>query len=266
MIRMWVARTWFWVVPLFLIAHWVDMMNVPAPSDIALPLWSLDWSWMLSYWAGGTLLLSPIAAGVAVFLVGKGFPPDARAVVSPLPRGARPAFDIWAAVWLQGFAVQAVTLAIASLFCWVQGGDPRGVTLPWQLVTAPVALGAAVGVGVLAALVVPRAWTLPAVVLGLFLGHRLFYTEGYPELFTLEAAGYIVHNARPMPRHLASTVALNLVVGLMLALLVRFVLRVRGSRGAWLYVVGAGALLVSALAIVLPWVWWGTGDTYEMLP
>lgn len=137
--------------------------------------------------------------------------------------------------------------------------------MPWQLVTAPSALAAAVAVGVLAAVLLPSPWIVPGVLLVMFLSHRVFYWEGYPELFTLEMATWVVAGARPIPGHLMATVVLNVVtfVGSLAGL--HFLTAPAGVRPRWAPLVVV-AMATLAAAVYVPFVVAGVIDTYELLP
>lgn len=115
---MWVRRSWWWVVPLLALTQAAVMLNVQ-PTQTGVPGWVTDWSWMLSVWAGGTLLMSPVAAGVGAFLIMREMPADVRQVTSAQKGHTRPTRDMVVAVWVMGFMVQLAALAVA---CGVSGG------------------------------------------------------------------------------------------------------------------------------------------------
>lgn len=220
--------------------------------------------WMLSGWDGATLLLSPTAAAIAAYLVIRQLPAEVRQVMLPLRRHVRPVFGIVVAVWLQGLVVQLVTLGFGVAACALAGADPRGLTMPWQLLTGPVALPAAILAGAAIAGMFTVPWTVPGVAIAMFLAHRVFYWEGYPELFTLEAATGAMPDARPLPSHLMATIAINILIALARAAVLVYqsgAARVRSRLALPVAVV----TVLAAIAVFLPWMLAHNMDTYERL-
>lgn len=263
-VGMWVRRSWRWMVPLTLLTQVVSFMNYHSgPDDRAIP-WSGDWSWMLSAWSGSTLPLSPVAAAGAAYLLIRQMPRGVRQLTAPLRRHVRPALDIAMAVWLQAVGAQLITLIGGAAICFAADADPSGLTLPWQALTGPAALLAAVLAAVAVAAAVDSPWTVPAVALGMYFCHRIFYWKGYPELFTLEAATGAVEGARPIPEHLMASIGLNLAVALAAVAVLVIVSAAPGLRSRLAMGIAVAAL-ATAVLIVLPWMLAGTLDTYEYL-
>lgn len=258
---MWVRASWQVVLPVLALAQLAAMVNVQPLDGIPVG-WRADWSWMLSVLNGATLLVSPASAALVVALTLRYFGPD---VQEGLPGGVprwRPIAHIALAVLLQGFGVQVIALVIGSSVCWLNGASTEGLTLPWQLVTGPAALLAAVALGAAVAALVPTVWSVPVVLFGVFLAHRVFFWHGYPELFTTEMATWMVDGGRPLPSHLAATVGLNLAVATSLWSGLVFLIDPRGRRALVALVVCLLAVGLAA-AIYTPFVLNDAMDTYE---
>ncbi|GAB2488491.1 hypothetical protein GCM10027030_23220 [Luteococcus sediminum] len=211
-IQMWTRACWKFLVPAMLAVQVFCMLNAQSVDSTSLPAWALDWSWMLSLWSGGTLLLSPVAAAAVVLLIHRAWRDPVDALVGGLARAPRSRLDILAAVYLMGVAVQAVTLALGSALCVIGHANATGVTLPWQLLTGPAALLAAVCLGGVIGEYWKDPWAVPVTAIAIFLSQNVFYAEGYPELLATEAAGWFMTGYRPIPGHLAATVAANILM------------------------------------------------------
>lgn len=261
---MWVRASWRGVLPFLVVAQTASMLNVQPLDGVPIG-WRADWSWMLSKWNGATLLLSPVAAAAVVAVTLRHFGPEVQA---GLPAGVsrwRPIAHITAAVALQAWAVQSVALGVGAVVCWANAAEASGLTLPWQLMTGPAAVLAAVSAGAVVAVLAPVVWSVPGVLFGMFLAHRLFFWHGFPELFTTESATWMVDGGRPVPAHLAATVQLNLVVAI--GLWAGLVL-VAGNQ-TWRSLIALVVCVLAtaaALAIYLPFVMSGAMDTYERIP
>lgn len=260
---MWWTKT-AWAFALFLLVQIGAMWNGEKIDGTLLPTWVTDWSFMLSKWAGRTLLLSPIAAAVTVFVVLRNLGPSVQSALVPLRRGWRPVVDSAGAIVIWGLAAQMVGLGVGAALCLTFNADASGLTLPWQLLTGPAALIAAISVGAAAACMFPSPWTIPGVLIGMFLLHRLFYWHGFPELFTTESATVAMTGWRPKATHLAATVALNaIVVGTVFALH-RWLTGAAGGPRRWTVLTIVG--LLAYLAVLAPFVLVDDWNTYELLP
>lgn len=263
-VAMWVRATWRLVVPAMAVAQLAVLYNVQPVDGVPFG-WRVDWGWMLSVWSGATLLMSPAGAAVVVALVLVNLGPEVQeGLPASVPRW-RPVAHVSAAVAVQGLAVQVVALGVCSLVCWVNAADPRGVTLPWQVLTGPAALVAGISVGAAVALLIPSYWSIPGVLFGLFVGHRVFFWNGWPELFTTEMATWMVTGGRPIPRLMLATVELNAVtsVGIWAGLI--FLVQ-RLPRRPWVALVVCLLAIGAAATIYLPFVLADAMDTYEPVP
>lgn len=262
-VGLWLRVTWP-LVPLFVVTHAISFLNCQEVEGYAV-CWGGHWSWMLSIWSGSTLLVSPLAAASVVAVVVRYFGPQVQEGLPSQAPPWRPVAHICLAVTIHGLVTMLVALAVGCAVCAAYGANPAGLTLPWQVLTGPAALCAAVPVGALVALLLPSAWSVPVVLFGMFQAHMLLFWWGFPELFTIERATWIVDDGRPMPVHLMSTVGLNLVVMAALWLCLR-VLGGRPRMRPWRLLLPAAACMAASLAIYLPFVFAGARDTYEHLP
>lgn len=263
---LWIRKTWRWVLPSMLVLQVLAMVNVqPVDETNPLPGWRVDGAWMLSVWSGATLLLSPVGAAITAALVLREFPREVQRAVAPLRRGWRPILHIASAVGVQGLAAQVSTLIGGVAICWANSADFSGVTLPWQLLTGPAALIAAVSMGAGIGFVFPSPWSVPITAFGMFLAHRALYWWGFPELFTTEMATWMMTGLRPIPAHLAATVALNAVTTVAVwAIVVHLSETLRIRRRLPLIV--AALAIAAAAAAYLPFVLEGAVNTYEPIP
>lgn len=260
---MWIKASWKVILPILAVAQLMVLYNVQPVDGVPFG-WRVDWSWMLSVWSGATLLMSPVAAAGVVALVLINVDGEVQQGLPAHVQRWRPVAHISAAVAVQGFAVQLVALGICALVCWLCQADPRGVTLPWQLLTAPFALLAGIAVGSAVALLLPTFWSIPGTLFALFLAHRIFFWHGWPELFTTEMATWMVTGGRPIPRFLAATTWLNIVTAVAIWSGLIFVTH-RGRHRPWWALLVCIAGIGAALAIYLPFVLADAMDTYEPL-
>jgi len=260
----WLRAIWKPVLILFLGVQTFAMLNVAGSDDTQLPAWSLDWSWMLSVWSGATLLLSPAAAAVAAFLMHRSWSAATQDVVSTLRRGRRPQLQIMMAVFLLGLVVQLVWLAIGAALCLYKQGDSYGLTLPWQLTTGPAALLAGTATGAAVGCLWRGNWAPPVVGITMFLSQRVFFWEGYPELWVIEQATWMMTGARPKANHLIATTTVNLLAFVAGAVAVWWQGGVRRFRGHWRLLIVA-ACIVGIVLVFMPFVISGDLDTYERI-
>lgn len=263
-LRIWWRSTW-WVLPTTLVLQLLVMRNVQSLDDSLLPGWRLDWGWMLGVWNGGTLLISSFMASVAAMVMVRHWPHELRQQLAPLPKSRTVLIHLVTVLYAQALVAMLIVLGIAAVVCYMNQASMPTATLPWQLFTGPAALLAAVMLGIAFGTLFGDLVLIPLLGFGVMLAHRIFYWQGYPELFTTEIPTVSAEGARPMPLHLLSTIALNLVVALGLWFFVDWLNRVPGMRSRWLLVASV-ICLVAALAIYLPWVFFSTGDTYEYIP
>jgi hypothetical protein len=251
---LWVRRTW-WVGVLIAAVYAIALMRSLA--------WKWDWAWMLSILSGATLLPSPALAGVATVVMLRLFPADAREVTSVSAKPWAPALQIAIAVWLQALAAYIVAGAIAATVCALYQADRKGVLLPWTVLVGPAALLAASALGVLLGLVTRSGWSVPLVVLGLFIGHRPTYWTNLPELFTLKQATGSAANAgyRPVVGHLLATLAVNVLTAAGLIALSFYFSAPRGLRQKRLVAIAFALMMV--VAIIFGWGW---PASYEPIP
>ena len=251
---LWLRSSW-WLSPMMLLAFGSGLLRGSA--------WRWDWSWMFSLVTGSTLLASPLLATAAVVVMLRSYPRGLLDLTSVTPRGGLIPFQAGAALWLQAMLSYALCLGVGAYWCQQYEADQRGLVLPWQLLTAPAALAAAVALGLLVGLLVRSPWAVPAVTVGLFLGHRPLYWTSLPELVTLTMATGSMANAgsRPAPTHLAATVAVNLLLALAACALLHRFGHPSGARPRrWLVIAAA---LLAALLVVMGWGW---GDAYQPIP
>ncbi|MDO5287649.1 MAG: hypothetical protein Q4G45_12635 [Actinomycetia bacterium] len=251
---LWLRASW-WLGPLLLISLSAGLLRNGA--------WRWDWSWMLSAVAGSTLLACPLLAAAAVVVVLRSFPVSLQQITTVTKRGHAVLLDLALVLWVQALLAYLVVLGIGIYWCLWYEADPRGLTLPWQLLTAPAALLAAVVLGLLIGRLVRSAWTVPALAVALFLSHRVFYELPLPELVTLEMVTGSMTNAgmRPVPVHLAATVTVNLLLSLAAAALLHWMTYPPGGRPRrWLVLAGAAA---GVLVVMMGWGWSGT---YQPIP
>lgn len=259
---MWLKATW-WVAPI-LLGIQVFEMSSAQPVDGIPPGWRVDWSWMLSLWNGATLLLSPAICAITVALIHTQMSTPIRQALPPTVHHWRVITHITTAVLTQALTAQALTLALATTICLANSASPQGLTLPWQLLTGPCAAIAAATLGAAIAVWIDNPWAIPGSALGVFLAHRIFFWRGYPELFTLEGATWIV-DGRPIPTHLAATVALNLLIATALAASVKLRTTQPGQHHT-ATITTITITLLAALAVFLPFVLTDAWDTYEPHP
>lgn len=260
-ICMWIKASWKLILSALAVAQLMVLYNVQPVDGIPFG-WRVDWSWMLSVWSGATLLMSPVAAAAVVALVLINVGPEVQQGLPANVQRWGPVAHISAAVAVQGLFVQLVALGICSLVCWLCQADPRGLTLPWQLLTAPVALLAGTAVGSAVAMLIPTFWSIPGVLFALFLAHRIFFWHGWPELFTTEMATGMVTGGRPIPAFLAATTWLNVVTAVAIWSGLIFVTH-RGRHRPWLALLISLVCIGVALTIYMPFVLADAWDTYE---
>lgn len=260
-VRMWVRSTWKYLMPAMLLVQCMVLMDTQGMEGAPTPYWRVDWSWMLSVWDGGTLLLCPLACAVVVWLEQRAWRHPADELVAVVPRGVRSRLDIVCAVLVQGLGVQLVTLAVAAALCWGTA-DASGLTMPWQLFTGPCALVAACFLGGLIGEFWKDPWAVPVTAVGVFFAQRPFFWMGYPEVLTTEMATGPVPGMRPIPAHLIATAEANLAFAVLCVAPMLWHVRMRGTRRHWLwcFVPVAVAALV---AIFYPFVASHALNTYE---
>lgn len=259
---MWLRSAARYQFPVMLLVQVMAMLNVQDSPSTRLPGWSVDWSWMLSVWNGGTLLLSPVAAALVVLMVQGTWRAPTDDLIGVMPRAGRSRWDILMAVLVQGWLVQLLTLAVASACCVVVHADTSGLTMPWQLLTGPCALVASVFLGGVVGEYWKDPWAIPVTAVGVFLSQRIFFWKGYPELLSTEMATGPVTGARPIPAHLIATCSSNLALAAGLVCLLLWHVRTRGHRRNWLLVVACAAV-ATVVVIFLPFVTSHAMDTYE---
>lgn len=260
--QIWWRRTW-WVLPSALLMMFLVMRNVQPVEDV-VPGWRVSWGWMLGVWNGGTLLLSPFMAAVTAMVMIRDWPHGVREQVASLPRGRSGFVHIFTVLYLQGLAAMLIALVVGVVLCSSYGAPLESATLPWQLFTGPVALLAAMLLGMAVGVVFGDILVVPLLGFGIFLAHQIFYWFGYPELFTTEVPSWFYEDARPKTTHLIATIALNSVTGAGLWFFLNWVTRPQGLRPRML-LIACALCLGGALAIYLPWVVFGNMDTYERI-
>lgn len=251
---LWLRSSW-WVTPLMLAALSAGLLRTGA--------WRWDWAWMLSTVAGSTLLASPVLAAAAALVTLRSYPPVLAELATTTRRGDAVLVQAGLVVWLQALVGYGTCLGAGALGCWRYEADQRGLVLPWQLLTAPAALLAAVVLGLLVGRLVRSAWAVPALAVGLFLAHRPFFWTPLPELVTLKMATGSMANAglRTIPEHLMATTAVNLLLAAGLGVLLQWLSRPAGARPwRWLVVTGV------CLAVLLVVMGWGWDETYQPIP
>ena len=172
--------------------------------------------------------------------------------------------DLSLAIFTWGLLAQAASLALNSAMCVAYDADGGGVTLPWQLLTGPLALAAAVAAGALATCLFPTGWTIPGLLLGIFLLHRVFFWHGYPELFTTESASVAMTGFRPKPVHLAATSGLNLAAAALALASYRWLWAPAEASRRWPVLALLAA--VAYIAILAPFLIVDDWNTYEPVP
>ena len=152
---------------------------------------------------------------------------------------------------------------VATGVCELYEADRKGVMLPWSVVTGPLALLAAAALGVALGLIFRGLWTVPLVVLAVFLGHRVTYWSALPELLTLKQATGSAANGgyRQLGAHLMASAAVNAMAALALLAIGAALSYPRGLRPRLLAIVVGVCVVV--IGIVLGWGW---ADSYEPIP
>lgn len=265
---LWARRTWWWLLPMLAVVQGFAM--TAAHRDLAegvavFPSWSVDWAWMLSVNSGATLLLSPTAAAATAFMLARDWPESLQGVTRATLHPASAIFHVVGCVVITAWLVQLAGLVIGSILCWFHGAEAAGVTLPWQALTGPAAVTAAVAAGACVGVLYPSLWSVPGVAIVLFVGHRLFLDRPYPELFTIEMATWFNTEARPAPVHLLATIVVNLLISVALLAMIAWNARPRRTRPSWLIVIALAAVSASLLT-AWPFVSGAIDTTYENLP
>lgn len=146
----------------------------------------------------------------------------------------------------------------------VAGHDLYGLTLPWQLTTGPAALLAGTATGAAVGCLWRGNWAPPVVGITMFLSQRVFLWEGYPELWVIEQATWMMTGARPKANHLIATTTVNLLAFVAGAVAVWWQGGVRRFRGHWRLLIVA-ACIVGIVLVFMPFVISGDLDTYERI-
>lgn len=219
---------------------------------------------MFSVVSGATLLLSPVAAGLAAWLVHTQVTDELLLVAKGTRRGSTTLCSVAVTVWVGAVLAMGAGLTVGSLVCVIMGASADNVTLPWQALTGFAAVGAAAFLGTVVGAVSKSHWSVPSVALGILFAHRPWYVMGYPELVTTEMATVETPGMRPIASHLRDTVACNLVLVLGLSCVLLWIAGT--SRGRWWAWVGFAVAMGVMAAIFVPYVVEGRLNTYEPLP
>lgn len=242
-ILLWMRHTWP-LGPAFLLAQCATWFRYEGMTR--------DWSWTLSLIQGATMFGAPFIAGTCTHLVHRNWPRTTRRQMAGIDAHHRLFSDpTWAAVgwaWL----AQGVFLAIGSLACLLHGADSSGLTMPWQVLTGPVAMAASAWLGTAAGLTWDSPLTVPVMVLGVFLAHQVLWDLHLPQLLSPEFATGPMSPLRPNPVHMGLSVLGN--AGLIVTLIgwCRWREAPRGARpGRALVLSLLGAMVVLASCTVV---------------
>ena len=199
-VLMWMRRTWVLGI-VFIIIQCLTWFRYQEAYR--------DWSWTISLVQGATMLGSPFIAGVCAYIVHRQWPRTTRRDLAGNGRSHHLVSDMTWAVIAWGWAAQAVFLVIGCVSCVVHHADSSGLTLPWQLLTGPIALGASAWLGTLAACLWDSVMTIPVMVLAVFLAHQMFWDMHLPQLLSPEFATVPMSPMRPNPVHMALSILGN---------------------------------------------------------